>query len=109
MENLVDNINSLLEQRSVPATVVATFALWRINYIHPFVNGNGRTARAACYYILCVMLGGLLPGQEILPELLRKKPTHDDYISALTQADHGDLRPLIALVRWVLSVQLVPE
>ena len=32
-------------------TGVAAYALWRLNWIHPFVEGNGRTARAACYYL----------------------------------------------------------
>lgn len=33
-------------------TELAAYALWRLNWIHPFVEGNGRTARAACYYLL---------------------------------------------------------
>src|SRR4051794_35819408 len=38
-------------------TVLAAYALWRLNWIHLFVEGNGRTARAACYYLLCVKSG----------------------------------------------------
>lgn len=30
------------------AVTLAAFALWRLNWIHPFVNGNGRTATAVC-------------------------------------------------------------
>lgn len=30
-------------------TWLAAYALWKLNWIHPFVEGNGRTARAACY------------------------------------------------------------
>jgi fido (protein-threonine AMPylation protein) len=30
-------------------TELAAFGLWRLNWIHPFIEGNGRTARAACY------------------------------------------------------------
>ncbi len=41
---------------------LAAYVLWRLNWIHPFINGNGRTARAACYFVLCVKLGGWLPG-----------------------------------------------
>ena len=104
MTNFVNVINPLLEQR-LP-TVVAALALWRINYIHPFVNGNGRTARAICYYILCVTQGGLLPGREILPEILRKGPMRRIYVSALDLADRGDLKPLITLVRQALSMQI---
>ncbi len=38
-------------------TYLAAYALWRMNWIHPFVEGNGRTARAACYYLLCLRQG----------------------------------------------------
>ncbi len=31
----------------------AAFALWRVNWVHPFKNGNGRTARTFCYACLC--------------------------------------------------------
>ena len=41
---------------------VAAFALWRINWIHPFKNGNGRTARSFSYTCLCAKLGVMLPG-----------------------------------------------
>jgi fido (protein-threonine AMPylation protein) len=27
-------------------TMLAAFALWNLNWIHPFIEGNGRTARA---------------------------------------------------------------
>jgi Fic family protein len=35
---------------------VAAYALWRINWVHPFRNGNGRTARAFSYACLCLKL-----------------------------------------------------
>ena len=35
-------------------TELAAYGLWRLNWIHPFIEGNGRTARAVCYYLLCV-------------------------------------------------------
>ena len=54
--------------------ILAAYALWAVNHVHPFVNGNGRTARAICYFILCVKAGGLLPGQVTIPELLRMEP-----------------------------------
>ena len=28
--------------------LLPAYALWRLNWVHPFVEGNGRTARAAC-------------------------------------------------------------
>ena len=66
-------------------TMLPACALWRLNWIHPFVEGNGRTARAACYYLLCLKQGQLLPGKKIVPERIRedRKP----YYAALRAAD----------------------
>ena len=58
MDDFVNRINRLWE--NTDAVVLASVVLWQINRIHPFINGNGRTARAACYFVLCVKLGGWL-------------------------------------------------
>lgn len=68
-------------------TELAAYVLWRMNWIHPFIEGNGRTARAACYYVLCVKSGSLLGGKKILPE--RIKDTRNDYEAALKAADEA--------------------
>ena len=74
-------------------TESAAYGLWQLNWIHPFVEGNGRTARATCYYLVCVRSGALLPGREILPE--RIKEDRGGYERALHAADaawdNGDL------------------
>lgn len=74
-------------------TELAAYGLWRLNWIHPFVEGNGRTARAACYYLLCVRTGYLLPGRKALPE--RIKENRQGYELGLQAADEaweaGDL------------------
>ena len=66
---------------------VAAYLMWRLNWIHPFLEGNGRTARAACYYLICFKQGKLLPGKKIVPERIRenRKPYYD----ALRSADHA--------------------
>ena len=46
----------------------AAYALWRVNWIHPFEDGNGRTSRALCYLIFTVHGGMLMPGVRALPE-----------------------------------------
>ena len=53
-------------------TTLPAYALWRLNWVHPFVEGNGRTARAACYYLMCMRFGKLLPGTKIVPERIRE-------------------------------------
>lgn len=67
------------------ALVLATYVLWKVNHIHPFINGNGRTARALCYYVICVKIGGLPRNSVILPELIRQN--RSDYVSLLQEAD----------------------
>jgi Fic family protein len=66
-------------------TALPAYALWRLNWIHPFVEGNGRTARAACYYLLCMRQGKLLGGKKIVPERIRDDRT--PYYAALKSAD----------------------
>ncbi len=85
---------------------LAAHALWRINFIHPFVNGNGRTARAVCYYILCGKFGALLPGKTIVPVLMTEGHNRALYYDALSKADQGDFQPLHALVQELLTAQL---
>lgn len=66
-------------------TVLPAYALWRLNWIHPFIEGNGRTARAACYLLICLRQGSLLPGRKIVPERIREN--RQPYYAALQSAD----------------------
>jgi len=108
MEDFVNGVNRYWEQTDPVA--LAAFVLWRLNYIHPFINGNGRTARAACYFVLCVRVGAWLPGQTILPELIRRD--RDEYVTALQAADAAanagkqDLTVLHALLSKLIEEQL---
>lgn len=75
--NLMDRFFSLIHENwSIVdhPTWLPAYALWRLNWIHPFVEGNGRTARAACYYLICIKHGKLLPGTKIVPERIRETP-----------------------------------
>ncbi len=105
MDDFVNVVN--WRWQSSDATELAAYALWRINYIHPFVNGNGRTARAVCYFILCVKSGGLLPGKTILPEMLRTDPARRTYVDSLQEADNGDLDLLVTLIRTLITRQIL--
>jgi hypothetical protein len=103
MEDFVDTVNRHWE-KSDPVGLAA-FVLWKLNGIHPFINGNGRTARAACYLVLCLKLSRWLPGTTILPELIRRD--RDDYVAALKVADQtNDLSQLHALLSKLLSEQI---
>lgn len=108
MDDFVNTVNRSWE--TVDAVALAAFVLWKLNHIHPFINGNGRSARAASYFVLCVKAGGWLPGQTILPELLRLN--RDRYVQALKAADLSwtsgtlDLSLLHALMSELIEHQL---
>lgn len=68
-------------------TELAAYGLWRLLWIHPFIEGNGRTARAACYYLLCARSGTLLRGSKIVPERIRED--RGPYYEALREADQA--------------------
>lgn len=108
MDDFVNTVNRAWVEWD--AVTLAAFVLWRLNHIHPFINGNGRTARAAAYFVLCVRLGGWLGGTTILPKLLRQN--RDEYVAALQAADASlaggnlDLTVLHALISRLLQEQL---
>lgn len=86
--NLIDQFISVIHENwdLVPyPTLLPAYALWRLNWIHPFIEGNGRTARAACYYLICLKLGMLLPGRKTVPERIRENRA--PYYAALQEAD----------------------
>lgn len=86
--NLMDRFFSMIHENWTlidHPTFIPAYALWRLNWIHPFVEGNGRTARAACYYLICMKHGGLLPGKKIVPERIREN--RNPYYAALQAAD----------------------
>ncbi|MBV9180292.1 MAG: Fic family protein [Acidobacteria bacterium] len=60
---------------------LAAYVMWRLNWIHPFVNGNGRTTRAVSYYVLCAKLEVYIPGVTTVPELIGHNK--DPYYKAL--------------------------
>ena len=83
---------------------------WKFNWIHPFIEGNGRTARATCYYLLCTRSGALLPGRRIVPERIRDD--RDGYEEALKAADrawdegHLDFSQMEEYLAALLQAQL---
>lgn len=110
MDDFVNSVNRNWD--SVDGVTLASLVLWRLNNIHPFINGNGRTARAASYFVLCLKMGGWLKGETILPELLREN--REEYVVALKKADASvaagklDLTDLHGLVSALLNTQLAP-
>jgi Fic family protein len=75
---------------------LAAFALWRLCWIHPYEDGNGRTARAVAFMIICLKLGGWLPGRQTILEKI--KLDGDEYKNALQHADTTELAGLVDLI-----------
>jgi Fic family protein len=90
---------------------LSAYALWKLNWIHPFTDGNGRTARAISYLLLCLRLGYRLPGTNTIPEQIAKDK--NPYYKALEAADEIweakkiDLSELEDLLSSLLANQLV--
>src|SRR3546814_1588452 len=79
----------------------------------PFIEGNGTTYCAACYFLLCVRSGDLLPGLKIVPE--RIKEDRDGYERALFAADrawdngHLDFSVMEDYLATLLQAQLADD
>jgi Fic family protein len=69
--------------------------MWKLNWIHPFSGGNGRTSRAASYLVLCAKLGYRLPGTQTIPEQI--VANRQPYYAALDAADAACSRNTIDL------------
>jgi len=90
---------------------MAAFTLWKINWIHPFKNGNGRSARAFAYACLCLKFGFWLPGfPTVIDLIMENKGPYDE---ALSRADahfastgNIDLSDLKAFLETLLRRQL---
>lgn len=109
VEQMCRYVNEHWEQQT--ALHLAAYVLWQINWIHPFVDGNGRTARAIGYYVLCSKLGTQLPGGITIPELISRNKT--PYYEALEAADAAfreariDVSQMEQLLHNLLATQLL--
>jgi Fic family protein len=111
--NLVEDMCDFVMESFAAAKALhlCAYVMWRLNWIHPFTDGNGRTSRALAYYVLCAKIGYRLPGHVTLPEQIAadKSP----YYSALEAADSHwtegrlDLGELETLLDACLARQLV--
>lgn len=109
VEELCDYVNASWDTRS--AIHLASYVMWRLNWIHPFTDGNGRTSRAASYLILCLRTGYLLPGRRTIPDQIAENRT--PYYKALEEADDRyrdgniDLTEMERLLEELLAKQLL--
>jgi Fic family protein len=108
VEELCDYVN---EHWDKSAMHLAAYVLWRLNWIHPFTDGNGRTSRALSYLMLCLRLGYALPGVNTIPEQIASNK--GPYYRALELSDEAsrkgtlDLSAFEELLSGLLANQLV--
>lgn len=93
------------------AVYLCAYVLWKLNWIHPFSDGNGRTARAVAYVVLSTKLDSLLPGAPTIPEQIASDK--NPYYAALESADRNlkggkiDVSDLEKMLERMLAAQLL--
>lgn len=108
--HMCDYVNEQWAEQT--ALHLSAYVMWRLNWIHPFADGNGRTARAVSYVVLNIKLDSLLPGSPTIPEII--DGNKDPYYTGLEAADAAwkdnqkiDLSELEGVIGSALSKQLL--
>ncbi|WP_200339941.1 Fic family protein [Rhodovibrio sodomensis] len=108
VEDMCDYVNDNWETAAV--VHLAAYVMWRLNWIHPFADGNGRTSRAVSYIVLSVKLGYRIPGNRTIP--LQISEDRGPYFHALDAADEAaaqgvvDVSAMEQLMEQLLAEQL---
>lgn len=103
-----DYVNDNWEEKG--AIHLAAYVLWKLNWIHPFADGNGRTSRIIMYIVLNIKLQTILAGTPTIPDQIStdKSP----YYNALEAADEAlkmdqvDVSVLENMLESMLAKQL---
>ena len=107
VEQLCDYVNGNWDRSPIH---LASYVLWKLNWIHPFVDGNGRTTRATSFVVLCVRLGYRVPGSNTIPEQISrdKKPYYEalESADASCQGEKFDVSTIEGLMESWLTNQL---
>ena len=95
---LLGDITYQMEHQVEPVDQIAIRFHHRLVSIHPFPNGNGRHARLIAD-VLIEQLGGLRFSWGGSSSLVEASSLRQRYITALQQADRGDISALLAFAR----------
>lgn len=108
VEDMCDYVNEHWETAS--PIHLAAYIMWRLNWIHPFSDGNGRTSRTLSYVVMCCRLEAVLPGHPTIPEqIVSNRNPYFDALDAADAADRNgvlDLSAMEELLSGMLAVQL---
>lgn len=110
VQEMCDYVNDNWHEKT--ALHLAAYVMWRLNWIHPFEDGNGRTSRALSYIVLCSHIKVLLPGTPSIPQQIQENRTA--YFRALEQADEAlrttgeiDISLMEETLKGMLATQLL--
>jgi len=109
---LVEELCEYVNDRWEGATPIhlGAYAMWRLNWIHPFADGNGRTSRILSYVVLSIRAGFVLPGTPTIPDHI--VDNRGPYFEALDSADDAyaagkvDVSKMEDLIGTLLAAQL---
>ena len=107
IEEMCDYVNAHWD---ATALHLAAYVMWRLNWVHPFADGNGRTSRITSYVVLSTRMKAELIGTPTIPDQIvdNRKP----YFEALDAADAAwidgrlDLSKMEQLLGALLANQL---
>lgn len=108
IQDMCEYVNS---HWAMNADHLGAYVLWKLNWIRPFADGNGRTARTMSYVVMSAKVDSLLPGAPTIPEQIsaNKAP----YYAALEKADEHyregkiDVSELENMLNAMLAKQLL--
>ena len=107
VEELCDYVNDNWNKTLIH---LGAYCMWRLNWIHPFADGNGRTSRTLSYVVMSIRAGYILPGSPTIPYYIVENRT--PYFEALDAAD-ASLKdsdaPDLALMESLLSRLLAKQ
>ncbi len=108
IEDLCEYVND--HWRSATPLHLAAYIMWRLNWVHPFADGNGRTSRITSYVVLMIKSGFILPGTPTIPDQIVSD--RRGYFGALDEADSAlrdgrlDVSAMEELLAGMLARQL---
>jgi Fic family protein len=109
IQEMCDYVNDNWHEKT--AFHLSAYVMWRLNWIHPFSDGNGRTSRVVSYIVLNVALNALLPGSKTIPQQIQEDRT--SYFRALESGDEAaiqgavDVSAMEKAIRGMLATQLL--
>lgn len=108
VEDMCDYVNDHWE--SATALHLSAYVMWRLNWIHPFADGNGRTARAVSYLVLCMKMGGRVPGVRTIPDLISEnKPPYYDALEAADKNWESEKKINLSQLEDLLGTHLASQ